>query len=65
MALGHRLAPGEEPDRLAHDVIEMLVAGLRSGVPTTFVASAGPCCGEEVEGHVNAVDAAPQVAIEN
>jgi AcrR family transcriptional regulator len=37
---GCRLSPGENPDALAHDVLELVIAGLRSGsAPTTFV----PC----------------------
>jgi AcrR family transcriptional regulator len=42
--LAQRLAPGENPDRLAHDVIEVLIAGLRAGVPITFTANASGCC---------------------
>jgi AcrR family transcriptional regulator len=37
---GCRLAPGEDPDALARDVLELVIAGLKSGAaPTTFV----PC----------------------
>ena len=37
---GCRLAPGEDPDALARDVLELAIAGLTSGTaPTTFV----PC----------------------
>ena len=37
---GCRLAPGEDPDALARDVLELVLAGLRSGTAaTTFV----PC----------------------
>jgi AcrR family transcriptional regulator len=37
---GCRLAPGEDPDALARDVLELVIAGLKSGTaPTTFV----PC----------------------
>jgi hypothetical protein len=43
VGLGHRLAPGEDPDRLAHDVIDLMIAGLRSDVPMRFVAGAQPC----------------------
>jgi len=46
-ALCNRLGSGEDPDRLAHDVIELLIAGLRAGVPVTFTACAAPaCCAE-------------------
>jgi AcrR family transcriptional regulator len=31
-SLSDRLPPGEDPDRLAHDVINVVLAGLRSGV---------------------------------
>jgi AcrR family transcriptional regulator len=34
-----RLAPGEDPDALAHDVLELVIAGLKAGSATTFV----PC----------------------
>jgi AcrR family transcriptional regulator len=34
-----RLAPGEDPDRLAHDVLESLLAGFTTALHTTFV----PC----------------------
>lgn len=33
-----RLAPGEDPDRLAHDVLESLLAGFTTNLHTTFVA---------------------------
>jgi AcrR family transcriptional regulator len=36
---GCRLAPGEDPDALARDVLELVIAGLKSGSPMTFV----PC----------------------
>jgi hypothetical protein len=37
---GCRLSPGEDPDALARDVLELMIAGLRSGTAaTTFV----PC----------------------
>jgi AcrR family transcriptional regulator len=37
---GCRLAPGENPDALAHDVLELVLAGLKAGsAATTFV----PC----------------------
>lgn len=36
---GCRLAPGEDPDALARDVLETTLAGIRAGVATTFV----PC----------------------
>jgi AcrR family transcriptional regulator len=33
---GCRLAPGEDPDALARDVLELVIAGLRAGAATTF-----------------------------
>jgi AcrR family transcriptional regulator len=36
---GCRLAPGEDPDALARDVLELTLAGLRAGCATTFI----PC----------------------
>jgi AcrR family transcriptional regulator len=36
---GCRLAPGEDPDALARDVLELVIAGLKVGAATTFV----PC----------------------
>jgi len=41
IGLAQRLAPGEDPDALARDVIESLLAGFTTPVRTTFVAS--PC----------------------
>jgi len=38
--LCQRLGPGESPDLLAADTLDTAIAGLRSGVTTTFVASA-------------------------
>lgn len=34
---GCRLAPGENPDSLARDVLELALAGLKAGITTTFV----------------------------
>ena len=33
---GCRLAPGEDPDALARDVLEVVIAGLKAGAATTF-----------------------------
>ena len=38
IALAQRLGPGEDPDALAHDVLESLLAGFAAGVGTTFVS---------------------------
>jgi AcrR family transcriptional regulator len=35
---GCRLAPGEDPDALARDVLELVIAGLKRGAATTFVS---------------------------
>ena len=39
LGLTQRLAPGEDPDRLAEDVFNTVIAGLRAGTPLTFT----PC----------------------
>ena len=39
IGLAQRLAPGENPDALAHDLLESLLAGFTTGIGTTFVAS--------------------------
>lgn len=36
VALCERLAPGENPDLLARDILEVALAGLCAGVPTSF-----------------------------
>jgi len=36
VACCERLAPGENPDLLARDILEVALAGLRAGVPTSF-----------------------------
>lgn len=51
-----RLAPGEDRDQLARDVLEAVVAGLRAGCPTTFEpahcpAHAGPLAPAGVVSH--------------
>jgi len=42
IGLAQRLAPGEDPDALAHDLLESLLAGFTTAVRTTFVASECP-----------------------
>lgn len=39
VGLAQRLAPGEDPDALAHDVLESLLAGFTTSIGTTFVAA--------------------------
>ncbi|HZT77032.1 MAG TPA: TetR/AcrR family transcriptional regulator [Vicinamibacterales bacterium] len=46
LRLSERLAPGENADDLARDVLAVAIAGLRAGVQFTSV-SAGPCPGDE------------------
>ena len=53
--LSNRLAPGEDADALAHDVLEAALGGLRAGVPLRFEACCdtreplpGPATGEEL-----------------
>ncbi len=53
LGIRHRLASGEDYDALARDVLNATIAGLRSGVNTTFVSC--KCTEEEVAGaHVPA-----------
>jgi AcrR family transcriptional regulator len=42
LRLTRRLAPGEDPDALARDVLESVLAGFQTGVATTFNAHACP-----------------------
>jgi AcrR family transcriptional regulator len=42
IGLAQRLAPGEDPDALAHDLLNSLLAGFTTNVRTTFVASECP-----------------------
>ena len=42
IGLAQRLAPGEDPDALAHDLLGALLAGFTTDVCTTFVASECP-----------------------
>jgi AcrR family transcriptional regulator len=39
LSIGQRLGEGEDPDRLAADTLDAAIAGLRSGIKTTFVAT--------------------------
>jgi AcrR family transcriptional regulator len=39
IGFAQRLAPGENPDALAHDLLEGLLAGFTTPISTTFVAS--------------------------
>jgi AcrR family transcriptional regulator len=51
IGLAQRLAPGENPDALAHDVLESLLAGFTTNVTSTFVAS--DCAFISTEGDVD------------
>ena len=42
IGLAQRLAPGEDPDTLAHDLLESMLAGFTTTIRTTFVASDCP-----------------------
>jgi AcrR family transcriptional regulator len=42
IGLAQRLAPGENPDALAHDLLESVLAGFTTNIGTTFVASDCP-----------------------
>jgi AcrR family transcriptional regulator len=49
---GCRLAPGEDPDALARDVLELVIAGLKAGSATTFK----PCTPPPHLAHSSAFD---------
>ena len=40
--LSHRLAPGEDSDALAHDLLDATIAGLRHGIDGRFAAASDP-----------------------
>jgi hypothetical protein len=42
IGLSQRLDHGEDPDALAHDLLETMLAGFTTDVGTTFVASDCP-----------------------
>jgi AcrR family transcriptional regulator len=44
---GCRLAPGEDPDALARDVLELVIAGLKTGSQTSFI----PCSPHATKPH--------------
>ena len=46
VGIRHRLAPGEDYDALARDVLETVISGLRTGARTTFIPC--ECVGQEV-----------------
>ena len=48
IGLARRLAPGEDPDALARDLLESLLAGFTTGLRSTFVASECPFHSQDV-----------------
>jgi len=48
LTIRHRLAPGEDYDALARDVLNTTIAGLQTGVQTTFIP--GECVDQAVAG---------------
>jgi AcrR family transcriptional regulator len=56
--LSHRLAPGEDADALAHDVLETTLAGLRAGADFQFAACSDTR--EALPASVSAGDLLPQ-----
>jgi len=59
--LAKRLAPGENPDALAHDVLESVLAGFSTTLHTTFVA--GDCVFSGPQDELAAEPVAVPVAI--
>jgi AcrR family transcriptional regulator len=49
IGFAQRLAPGEDPDALAHDILTTLLAGFSTDVATTFVASEGATTSDEAK----------------
>jgi hypothetical protein len=58
---GCRLAPGEDPDALARDVLELVIAGLKTGSRTTFIPCALQVGATPTSPHVAATHASPGV----
>ena len=58
LRLSHRLAPGENADDLAHDVLNVTLAGLRSGVALRS-APVALCGADEVGPEIHPVQAQP------
>src|SRR5688572_8200534 len=48
IGLAQRLAPGEDPDALARDLLDSLIAGFTTGIRSTFVASECPFHSQDV-----------------
>ncbi len=59
IGLSQRLAPGEDPDAMARDVFETMIAGFQAGTPLTFL----PC--ECMSGHAGAVAPAGETSHES
>jgi AcrR family transcriptional regulator len=58
---GCRLAPGEDPDALARDVLELVIAGLKAGSATTFV----PCTPPALVSDSSDTQAFPSTGVRN
>ncbi len=43
LRLSDRMAPSEDADALAEDVLNVMLAGLQSGVPLTATTTGGDC----------------------
>ena len=53
---GCRLAPGEDPDALARDILEVVIAGLKTGAATTFRPCTPPPLADSTLIHATAPD---------
>jgi AcrR family transcriptional regulator len=49
---GCRLAPGEDPDALARDVLELIITGLAAGCRTTFQPCSPHSADSSLTGHI-------------
>jgi AcrR family transcriptional regulator len=59
--LADRLPPNEDPDALAHDAVEAVLAGLRAGVTVTFSGSTACSLGDTHAESSDAAHASPAV----
>jgi AcrR family transcriptional regulator len=48
MRLSHRLAPDEDADTLAHDILDITLAGLQAGVPLRSHVASTPCLLDDI-----------------
>ncbi len=63
LRLSQRLGPGENADDLAHDALEVAIAGLRAGV--TFRSQAAAFCSDQSEADLHPVPATRPAAQES